>query len=105
MLECLLRRRYDPAELLAAHPPRLRHPHKRLVFELACPPGASHAGSIELTRWAAAALPATRALADTEVVAMSGHYAYETRDGVWHVNFADPQLFYAYGSALLAQDE
>ncbi|HEY0988545.1 MAG TPA: hypothetical protein VGD80_15880 [Kofleriaceae bacterium] len=38
MLECLLRRRYDPAELLAAHPPKLRHPHKRLVFELACPP-------------------------------------------------------------------
>jgi hypothetical protein len=24
---------------------------------------------------------------------------------VWHVNFADPQLFVAYGSQLLAQDE
>jgi len=24
MLECLLRRRYDPAELFASHPPRLR---------------------------------------------------------------------------------
>ena len=105
MLECLLRRRYDPAELLAAHPPKLRHPHKRLVFELACPSGAMHAGAIELTRWAAAALPATRELAQTEVVAMSGHYEYETRDGVWHVNFADPALFCAYGSALLAQDE
>jgi hypothetical protein len=106
MLECLLRRRYDPAELLAAHPPKLRHPHKRLVFELACPPGAAHAGSIELTRWAAAAaLPAARELAATEVVAMSGHYEYETRDGVWHVNFADPELFFGYGSALLAQDE
>jgi len=101
----LLRRRYDPAELLAAHPPKLRHPHKRLVFELACPSGAMHAGAIELTRWAAAALPATRELAQTEVVAMSGHYEYETRDGVWHVNFADPALFCAYGSALLAQDE
>jgi hypothetical protein len=105
MLECLLRRRYDPAELLTAHPPRLRHPHTRLVFELACPAGASHAGSIELTRWAAAALPVARELANTEVVAMPGHYDYETRDGVWHVNFADPELFCAYGSALLAQDE
>jgi len=105
MLECLLRRRYDPAELLAAHPPKFRHPYKRLVFKLACPPGAEHAGSIELTRWAAAALPAARELAATEVAATSGHYEYETRDGVWHVNFADPALFYAYGSALLAQDE
>src|SRR6185503_8681975 len=93
------------AELLAAHPPKLRHPHKRLVFELACPSGAEHAGSIELTRWAAAALPAARELAATEAAATSGHYEYETRDGVWHVNFADPALFYAYGSALLAQDE
>ena len=105
MLECLLRRRYDPAELLAAHPPRLRHPHKRLVFELACPTGARHSGSIELTRWAAARLPPTLALSPTDIAAVSGHYEYETRDGVWHVNFADPSLFCAYGSALLAQDE
>jgi hypothetical protein len=105
MLECLLRRRYDPTELLAAHPPRLRHPHKRLVFELACPAGATHASAIELTRWAAAPLPPTLALAATEIAAVPGHYDYETRDAVWHVNFADPQLFVAYGSALLAQDE
>jgi hypothetical protein len=105
MLECLLRRSYDPVELLAAHPPRLRHPHKRLVFELACPAGAPHAGPIELTRWAAAALPPTLALEATDIVPVSGHYDYETRDALWHVNFADPQLFVAYGSALLAQDE
>src|SRR5262245_50227040 len=104
MLECLLRRRFDPAELLAAHPPRLRHPHKRLVFELACPPGARHAGPIELTRWAAAALPPV-VLQPTEVLPVPGHYEYETRDALWHVNFADPQLFVAYGSSLLAQDE
>lgn len=48
MLECLLRRRYDPAELLAAHPPRIRHPHKQLVFELACPARATHAGATRL---------------------------------------------------------
>jgi hypothetical protein len=33
-------------------------------------------------------------------------YSYSTSGGgVWHVNFADPELFVAYGSALLAQDE
>ena len=105
MLECLLRRRYDPATLLAAHPPRLRHSHKQLVFELACPAHAVHAGPIELTRWAAAPLPVALELAATDVVAAPGHYQYETQDAVWHVNFSDPQLFVAYGSALLAQDE
>jgi hypothetical protein len=103
---CLLRREYDPAALLAAHPPILKHAHKRLVFDLACPPGATHRGPIVLTRWTASPLPATIDLAATEVVAMPGYYDYQgPSDGVWHVNFADPQLFVAYGSRLLAQDE
>ena len=105
MLECTLRRSFVPSELLAKHPPKLRHPLKQLVFELACPPGAVHAGSIEVTRWAAAPLPKMVDLAPTEVVPITGHYAYDGGDGVWHVNFADPQLFVAYGSSLLAQDE
>jgi Poly (ADP-ribose) glycohydrolase (PARG) len=103
---CLLRRTYDPTALLAAHPPVLKHPHKRLVFDLACPPGAPHTGPIVVTRWAALALPATVELAATELIAMPGYYDYQgPSDGVWHVNFADPQLFVAYGSRLLAQDE
>jgi Poly (ADP-ribose) glycohydrolase (PARG), Macro domain fold len=103
---CLLRREYDPAALLAAHPPVLRHPHKRLLFDLACPPGSVHIGPIILTRWAAAALPSVVELAPTEMRAVPGYYDYEgEQEGVWHVNFADPQLFVAYGSPLLAQDE
>ncbi|MCY1018510.1 hypothetical protein [Pyxidicoccus sp. MSG2] len=103
---CLLRREYEPVALLAAHPPVLRHPHKNLLFELTCPPGAVHEGSIVLTRWRALSLPATVELAATEVLAVPGTYDYSGSDaGVWHVNFADPQLFIGYGSALLAQDE
>ena len=103
---CLLRRAYDPGALLAAHPPVLRHAHKQLVFDLACPPGARHAGPIVVTRWAAATLPARVELAATERVALPGYYDYRgSSEGVWHVNFADPQLFVAYGSRLLAQDE
>jgi len=105
-LTCLVRREYDPGALLAAHPPILRHPHKRMLFDLACPPGAVHRGPIALTRWSAAALPARATLAPTEIAVVPGYYDYAGReDGVWHVNFADPQLFVAYGSALLAQDE
>ncbi len=102
----VLRRVYDPMQLVTAHPPKLGHPHKRLAFELACPPGTVHRGSIELTRWAARALPPTLALAATELVVMPGYYDYAGDDaGLWHVNFADPALFFAYGSGLLAQDE
>ena len=103
---CLLRREYNAAVLLDEHPPVLRHPHKRLVFELACPPGAVHADTLELTRWSALPLPATVELVPTEVLAVPGTYDYSGDDaGVWHVNFADPQLFVGYGSGLLAQDE
>ncbi|AGC43383.1 hypothetical protein MYSTI_02054 [Myxococcus stipitatus DSM 14675] len=103
---CLFRREYEPAALLAAHPPVQRHPHKQWVFEQACPPGAIHTGRVELTRWKAAPLPATVSLAETQCLAVPGTYDYSGDDaGVWHVNFADPQLFVAYGSGLLAQDE
>lgn len=105
-LTCLYRRAYEPGALLAAHPPRLKHPHKQLMFDLACPPGARHRGPLELTRWAAAALPATVELAPTVELTRPGHFDYAgPSDAVWHVNFADPLLFCAYGSRLLAQDE
>lgn len=104
--ECLLRRSYDPSDLLARFSPMLRHPNKQLVFDLACAPGARHAGPIEVTRWAATGLPQAVELAATEIIALPGYYDYAPPTaGVWHVNFSDPQLFVAYGSPLLAQDE
>jgi poly(ADP-ribose)glycohydrolase PARG len=103
-MENLLRRSFDAAALVAAHPPVLRHPHKRLVHELAAS-GPAPTGTIELTRWAAGSVP-TAPLHPTELVAAAGYYDYAGGDAAtWHVNFADPQLFVAYGSPLLAQDE
>jgi hypothetical protein len=103
---CTLRRSYEPNALLAAHPPRLSHPHKRLTFELACPPGARHAGELTVTRWAPEPLPEAARLAATAQAVLPGVFDYAGPSaGVWHVNFADPQLFVAYGSRLLAQDE
>ncbi len=105
-MQCLLRCAYASATLVTTHPPILKHPHKRLVFDLACPPSSRHQGTIEVTRWAAATLPTRVDLAATELVARPGYFDYQApSDGVWHVNFADPQLFVAYGSRLLAQDE
>jgi Poly (ADP-ribose) glycohydrolase (PARG) len=104
-MDCLFRREYEPNELLASHPPKLKHPLKQLVFDACCPKGTVHRGSIVVTRWRAAALPEL-VLAPTEVAAVPGFYDYAgSGGGVWHVNFADQRLFVAYGSSLLAQDE
>jgi len=104
-MDCLLRRTYDAAALVREHPLVVSNANKRTVLELACPAGAQHGGTITVTRWRAAALPAHCELAATEVVCERGHFQYDGQDGVWHVNFADPKLFFAYGSGLLAQDE
>ncbi|HEX4452855.1 MAG TPA: hypothetical protein VH143_18400 [Kofleriaceae bacterium] len=98
-METLLRRRFDASDL---PPAILRHPHKRLAYELAMS-GPAPSGSIEVTRWRSGDVP-TRS-SETELVIEPGYYRYGDEPTTWHVNFADPSLFYAYGSALLAQDE
>ena len=90
---------------MAGHPSRFQHPNKKLVFELACPPGSTHRGTLKLTQWAAAPLPAVVTLGDLDLQSVPAVYSYETVPALWHVNFADPRLFCAYGSGLLAQDE
>ena len=56
-----------------------------------------------MTRWTAAELPERSALAPTTIVPTPGHFDYARPDAaVWHLNFADPELFFGYGSGLLA---
>src|SRR5512140_213883 len=103
-MHCSLRRDYEAATLVREHPPKLGHGHKQLVYELCS--GAATAGPIAVTRWKAEPLPEAVALAPTEIVAMPGHFDYAgDHRGVWHVNFADPDLFFGYGTSLFAQDE
>jgi Poly (ADP-ribose) glycohydrolase (PARG), Macro domain fold len=112
MTEPLERLAFEAATLFREHPPVFHHPHKQLVFDIACPPGAVHAGRIACTRWAAMPLPG---ICDTAGAArrlreQRGYYDYARTSGYdgaveWHVNFADPHLFAAYGSGLFAQDE
>ena len=103
---------FDTGRLMAEHPPQWRHPNKRVVYEIACPPGSPHTGSLVYSRWEALPLPDTVNLADasSRVIVREDVYDYSpvlpSNDAVeWHVNFADPHLFVAYGSSLLAQDE
>jgi len=102
---------FDAAALIAEHPPVWRDPNKRVVYEIACPPGSAHHGRIGFTRWAAMALPASVGLPRAGMLlARPGFYDYvpvlDPAEAVeWHVNFADPHLFVAYGGSLFAQDE
>jgi hypothetical protein len=111
-LEPIERVQFDTQQLVTEHPPIWRDRNKRIVFEIACPPGSAHCGRLDYSRWRAMALPLTvdAAAAARRVVGRAGFYEYVPAREVpgameWHVNFADPRLFVAYGSSLFAQDE
>ncbi|MBK9964863.1 MAG: hypothetical protein IPP07_08140 [Holophagales bacterium] len=106
------RREFAAQRLATEHPPVLRNPNKRVVHEIACPPGSSHGGGVVCTRWGAMPLPEsfTPERGAEGVVRYDGFYDYrpalaEPGAVEWHVNFADPHLFFAYGGPLFAQDE
>jgi Poly (ADP-ribose) glycohydrolase (PARG), Macro domain fold len=110
--EPLERLEYDVDGLMTLHPPVWRHPNKVAVFAVACPPGTVHRGRICYTRWPTLPLPDAidPSAVPADVVERPGFYDYapalEPGAGLeWHVNFADPHLFVAYGSSLFAQDE
>jgi len=100
---------FEAASLMAQHPPRILDANKRLVFELACPPGARHDGVIEYSRWREMPLP--------ERLSIPARCAFECREGFfdygpvpdgvdkWHLNFAAAELFASYARGAMAQDE
>jgi hypothetical protein len=106
------RHRFVAQELVEQHPPRWRDRNKTIVYEIACPPGSTHPGQLEYSRWAAMPLPGSvdPGSAAARAVSRPGFFDYvpeaDRPEAVeWHVNFADPRLFVAYASGLFAQDE
>lgn len=103
-----LRRSFDAAALLRAHPPRLGHANKQTVFEIAFRPGETASGSIEVTRWPTSSDPRLDLAHAPREAIVAGYFDYPAAPPgglIWHLNFADPRLFVAYGSPLFAQDE
>ncbi|MDQ8155119.1 MAG: hypothetical protein P3B98_10715 [Gemmatimonadota bacterium] len=102
---------FDAEQLMAEHPPVLHDRNKQVVFDIACPTGCKHRGRIAYAQWPELALPArvVPSLAVARVDVHEGIFDYVpsalANAFEWHVNFADPNLFGAYGSALFAQDE
>ena len=106
------RHSFDASTLIKEEPAQLFSRNKRIVYELACPPDAVHHGKVNYSRWKSMVLPGSvsvKGLSES-IVLRDGYYDYIPIHGTpkafeWHVNFADPDLFLAYGSDLLAQDE
>lgn len=99
---------FEAARLLREHPPQWRHDKKRLVYEIGCSSGFPIEGQIVYARRPAQLLP-KRASSPSLFSICPGHFSYpvthEPDVVAWYLNFSDPQLFVAYGSSLLAQDE
>lgn len=115
-VEVIERLELDAGTLMAEHPPRWTHSHKIAVAARTCPRGAVHAGTLRYSRWRPVDVAAIRLcrgdLPRVEVV--RSIMDYRTDDAVtdrqtpvqhWQMNFADGELFFAYGQSLLAQDE
>ncbi|WP_406693624.1 hypothetical protein V5E97_21570 [Singulisphaera sp. Ch08] len=111
--EPIERQTFAIRELVEEHPPVWNDRNKQVVFAVACPPGSTRQGRLDYTRWGAMPFPAEGldpAAAIDRMVARPGFYDYAREADLaggleWHVNFADPRLFFAYGSRLFAQDE
>ena len=109
-MEPIERARLEAQRLMDTTPPQFHDPNKAVVYGISCPPGAVHRGSIDYSRWAAMPLPPhiDPTSAAARATGRPGYFDYvPVVEGAveWHVNFADPHLFVAYGSSLFAQDE
>ena len=103
--------RSTEASLMAARHVAFRARNKAVVAERAYPPTTRFDAEAELrlTRWdsAAASLPAAGTLPwpQTSIVEVFFEYLGSAGASAWYPNFAHNQLFVAWNSSLLAQDE
>jgi hypothetical protein len=107
-MEPLERYTLSATGLMKNFPPQWQGRNKLAVFKIASSSGYPFEGTIEYARWPKRDLPAT----------VNGTSAFEARPDFfdyvpskmqpafeWHLNFADSEIFVAYESSLLAQDE
>lgn len=109
MGQLLYRESFDADKLLREHPPVIRHAHKAALFEWAYP-ATKASGTVDVTRWQELVDEPLNLPETLEAAVFPNYYDYVRVDPSpaameWHVNFADPRLFIAYGSPLFAQDE
>src|SRR5262245_224577 len=95
----LARHFFDAQKLIAELPPRLTARNKQIVYDIACPPGCFHSGTIVFSRWKPVPLPAEfdGEPRQTTIDAEEDYFGYEpsSREDVveWYINFANRSVF------------
>eukprot|EP01102_Stenamoeba_stenopodia_P011108 TRINITY_DN339_c0_g2_i1.p1 TRINITY_DN339_c0_g2~~TRINITY_DN339_c0_g2_i1.p1 ORF type:complete len:267 (+),score=66.11 TRINITY_DN339_c0_g2_i1:368-1168(+) len=101
----------EATKLFQTYPPCVDNRNKRILFDTATKQGFE--GKIVFSKYKAFdQIPAFNVTNDLDVDIRQDVYPYDPTPAdnkvvtvEWYVNFADPSLFYAYGSSLFAQDE
>lgn len=105
------RQTLNAQNLIDSYPPKLQNANKKVVYQIACPPGCSHKSIITCSRWQPVTLPShfTASGSQTKLKEQNNYFQYETssinNSVEWYINFAHSDLFCAYGGSLFAQDE
>ena len=79
------RRDFVTSALMEEYRPAWHHPNKRIVFEIACPPGAAHGGRLAYSRWTAMPVPTSLegVAAGRLVRVLDGYYDYASSLDPW----------------------
>lgn len=108
MTHPLNRHEFQADRLIKEYPPRWNGRNKLKVFGIACSGPHPFHGHVIYSRWREEKPPDRISQGSCNFTSRKGIFEYGEPDHgsvVWHLNFADPDLFVAYSSSLLAQDE
>lgn len=106
---CTARKQWDSHQLSTGMKPKFHHSNKEFLFKLAFSKGISSNGSLGYSRWSNRPLPILLPGGGTEILQKPGFFDYEVSSSPqvaeWHMNFANNEIFSAWATSLLAQDE
>lgn len=106
---CKARKQWNSQQLIKNMKPRFHHSNKELLFKLAFSNGVPSDGTLGYSRWSSRPLPTSFTEGETEVLQRPGFFDYEVSSSEqvaeWHMNFANNEIFSAWATSLLAQDE
>lgn len=106
---CTGRKQWDSQHLSKNMKPKFHHSNKEHLFKLAFSNGISESGKLGYSRWSSRPLPTLLTGGETEVLQRPGFFDYEESSSPqvadWYMNFANNEIFSAWATSLLAQDE
>jgi hypothetical protein len=107
----IFRKKIAASEVVNRYPAIWKNDYKKKIFDISCPNGCSNSGKLIISRYSTLPIPTFANIdADsTEIIFREDTFQYEVNSDKnvveWYLNFADGDLFFHYGSKLMAQDE